>query len=203
MDMNGFEALSGAGVIVGVVAILVGLGICFLGYRLVKVVLAVCGFAVGAMLGFVVANAAGATNEVALIAALLGAVIGAVLSAAVYKFGIFLLGAAAGAGLGSMLGSSLGGNGQAIAAVAGAVLVGVLAVVAQRVVIILTTAFGGSWLAARGGTALLAGQAFDLGDLLGGSSTAQSAGTVLNLVLVVWILLGVAGAVVQFRAKEK
>ena len=203
MDGGVLEGLGGASVVAGVVAILVGLGICFWGYRLIRVVLAIFGFAVGAILGFALANLAGTSTEVALIAALAGGLIGAALSAAVYKFGIFLLGASAGAVLGGMLGANLGGNGQVIAAVVAAVLVGVLAVVAQRVVIILVTAFSGSWLAARAGTALLVAQAVDWGDLLGSPSVAPAAGTAVNLYLVVWALLGVAGAVVQLRAKKK
>ena len=183
---------TGAGALTAGIVIALGLVACFFGYRLLRIVLAILGFILGALLGFVVATSLGAGDTVALVAALVGGLIGAALLAFVYKLGVFLVGAVAGAVLGGIIGASLGGSLQIAAVVVAAVLVGIVAVLFQRVVIILATAFTGSWVVVQAGTALISGRTITSGDLLTNPSIPQLAGAALVGFVAVWAVLKLA-----------
>ena len=137
------SSLDGAETIGAAAAVLVGLVVCFLGYRLLRIVVAICGFAVGAALGYLLAGLLGGSEQVTWIAALVGGLTGAALGAAVFRFGVFLVGAAAGAVVGGMIGSQLTGDAAVAAIPVAAVLVGILAVASRRIVIIFATASSG------------------------------------------------------------
>ena len=130
-----------------------GLLVCFLGYRLLQIVLAVYGFVFGA----IVANSflgAGDTWQVTL-SLVGGGLLGALTWLAAYFVGVALLGAALGALIVNNLISSQVGNEPhwvvvIIAAVAGAFV----ALALRRYVIIVGTAFCGAWTALVGGLAL-------------------------------------------------
>jgi len=204
MDGGVFSALgSGAGTLTALIAVVLGLVVCFFGYRLFRIVQAIFGFVLGAVLGGLVASQfAPGDTTVVLVVALVCGLIGAALVVAVYKLGVFLVGAVAGAVLAGMIGANLSSDLRLIAMCLAAVLVGIVAVVLQRVVIILATASSGSWVVAQAGTSLLAGRTVAWGDLLSDPFTPQLAGTALAVFIAVWLALGLAGAVVQFRSKK-
>ena len=129
-----------------------GLLVCFLGYRLLRVVLAVYGFVFGA----IIANSF--LDELETWQVILGLVGGGLLGTlallAAYFVGVALLGAALGALIVNVIGSQLA-NEPHWAVVITAAGVGAFAALAlRRYVIIIGTSFGGAWTALVGGLAL-------------------------------------------------
>ncbi len=85
------------------ISVIVGLLKCFYGYRIFKVILALTGFTIGAVLAGAIGY--GITQEAgqAAMASLVGGLIGALLMVALHYLGVFLLGALVGGGLGYLL----------------------------------------------------------------------------------------------------
>jgi hypothetical protein len=172
---------------------------CFAGYRLFKIVLGIYGFVLGAMLA---SSAMGVTNTTGMIvASLVGGVCGALLLMFAYFVGIALVGAGLGALVAHVAWSSVGKGGDppAVAVVVLSVLGSIGAMLLQRYVIIVATAFGGAWTVIVGGLAIS-------GDR--GAARAASAGDVWILyptspapgqkwVPIAWIVLGLIGTGVQ------
>src|SRR5208282_1724103 len=87
-----------AGQLTAPLAIVVGILICFFGYRIVKIALGILGFILGATGGWAAGlSLAPGNHGIALVCAVIGGVIGAVLCVWLFLLGIFLLGASAGA----------------------------------------------------------------------------------------------------------
>lgn len=182
---------------VSVVALLVGLANCFLGYRIFRFVLGLVGFILGAAAGAMIGGYIGDGGELAtIIGALVGGFIGAVLLVVLYFLGVFLFGAAVGAMLVGVIGSSLGYDMPVVAVIVGAVILGIVAVALQRVVIILGTALSGSWTAVVGGYALIQHQSLEIDQFWTSVPWEEPL-----VPIIVWLVLALAGAVVQFRSK--
>lgn len=195
-------ALSGS--LVALVALLVGLLNCFLGYRLFRILLAIYGFVIGAGIAALVANQFFGGQQVLFLAAVvIGGLIGALLLAALYFVGVFVVGAAAGALLAYGAGAALGLTVPIIAlAIAGAV-VGVLALFLQRIVIILATAFSGAWLALVGAIALASGHPLVVDPVVSDPGTLQGVGLAPLAFVALVLVLGAAGVIVQFRTTRR
>jgi hypothetical protein len=181
-----------------ILLVLSGAVACFAGYRLFRVVLAIYGFILGAMLA---SSIMGITNTSGMIvAALIGGIVGALLLVFAYFVGIAL----AGAGLGAVVahlgwGQVRPGDPPAVALIALAVLGAIVAMVLQRYVIIVATAFAGAWTIIIGGLATA-------GDRVAARGSAGAEAWVLYPMMpasadrwlpAAWIALGVVGAVVQ------
>jgi hypothetical protein len=181
-----------------ILLILGGAVSCFAGYRLFKVVLGIYGFILGAM---VASSTMGATNTTGMIvAALAGGVVGALILVFAYFIGIALVGAGLGA-LVAHVGWGYFGTGDppALVVIVLSIVGAVAAMMLQRYVIIVATAFGGAWTMIVGGLAAA-------GDR--GAARAASAGDVWILypltpapgqrwVPIAWIVLGLIGTGVQ------
>jgi hypothetical protein len=136
-----------------VLLILCGAIACFAGYRLFKLVLAIYGFVIGAMLA---SSTMGVTNTTGMVlAALVGGLAGALALVFAYFVGIGLVGA----GLGALV-AHLGwgyvrpGDPPPMALVGLAIVGAIVAMVLQRYVIVVATAFGGAWTMIVGWLAL-------------------------------------------------
>jgi hypothetical protein len=170
---------------------------CFAGYRLFKIVLAIYGFGLGAMIA---SSAMGVTNTTGMIvAALVGGVCGALLLMFAYFIGIALVGA----GLGALI-AHAGWNGfrtgdpPAVAVIVLAIVGAITAMFVQRYVIIVATAFGGAWTVIVGGLAIsdrTVAKAASPGDVWILYPTTPALGQ--NWVTVAWIVLGLVGTAVQ------
>ena len=170
---------------------------CFAGYRLFRVVLAIYGFILGAMLA---SSVMGATNTAGMIAAaLVGGVCGALLLMFAYFIGIALVGAGLGAFVAHAAWSNVGsGDPPVVAVIVLSILGSISAMFLQRYVIIVATAFGGAWTVIVGGLAISGER---------GAARAASARDVWILypttpmpqkwVPVAWIALGLIGTGVQ------
>ena len=171
---------------------------CFAGYRLFRFVLAIYGFILGAMLA---SSMMGVTNTTGMIvAALAGGIAGALLLVFAYFIGIALVGAGLGA-LAAHAGWSYVRPGEppALAVIALSIVGAIGAMMLQRYVIVVATAFGGAWTMIVGGLAAI-------GDR--GAARAAAAGDVWILypltpapgrgwVPIAWIGLGLLGLGVQ------
>src|SRR6476661_7389587 len=170
---------------------------CFAGYRLFKVTLAIYGFIFGAMFA---SSTMGASNTTGMIAA---AILGGVVGALVFVFAYFIGIALVGAGLGALVahvgwGYVRPGDPPAAAVVVLAVLGAIGAMLLQRYVIIVATAFGGAWTLIIGALAIAdrgADRASRVGDvwILYPTTFAPAR----SWVPIAWILLGLVGTGVQ------
>ena len=138
-----------------IVLILGGALACFAGHRLFRIVLGVYGFILGAMLA---SSLMGVGNDVGMIvAAIIGGVIGSVVLVLAYFVAIALVGAGLGALIGHQIWIWMRPGDPPVLVVIGVALVGaVAAMVLQRYVIIVGTAFGGAWTMIVGAVNLMA-----------------------------------------------
>jgi hypothetical protein len=181
-----------------IVLVLGGAVACFAGYRLFRVVLAIYGFILGAMLASSVMGISNSAGMV--IAALIGGVIGALLFTFAYYVCIGLIGAGMGTFLLHVVWDYMKGTEPTTAAVIIASVAGaIIAMMLQRYVIIVSTAFSGAWTMIVGALAIMGNRA---------AEHAAAAGNVWILypftpapgqswVIVVWFVLGLLGLGVQ------
>ena len=177
---------------------------CFAGYRLFRVVLGIYGFLLGAMIASSIAGTGSTAGMVG--AALAGGLAGAVILVMAWFVGVALVGAGLGALLSHLVWSQIYiGDPPATAVILVSVAGALTAMVLQRYVIIVGTAFGGAWTVIVGAVALLASQAVE-------SAAAESAVWVLyplspapgqRWVPVAWVAVGILGTAVQVRVTGK
>jgi len=179
-------------------AVAVGVLICFFGYRILKLSLALIGFIGGAAGGSAVGlSFAPGNNVIALVCAIIAGVLGAVLCVWLFFLGVFFLGASTGAIVAAAFFSMSGNQSQSILLLAFAGVFGVIALVLQKFMIILSTAFSGSYLVAAGILRLLTG--VQNGPLWFDHLPAGSVGIVPYVALVCWVVLGIIGVSFQYR----
>jgi hypothetical protein len=174
-----------------------------MGYRVFRLVLAIYGFVLGAL----IATSVLAPVETAwtLIVAVGGGVAGAAVLILAYFVGVAFVGAAIAALLVHVIWTRIGGEPHPLIVVLACVLGALASMSVQRHVIILGTAFAGAWTGLIGGLLLL------------GNKTAQAAAAKGDVWLAYplnpapdqrwllwsWVLLAVVGAVVQWRLGGK
>lgn len=176
---------------------------CFAGYRLFRIVLGINGFILGAML---TTSAMGASSMWALaVAAIVGGLIGAALMIAAYFVGVALVGAGVGAVAVHLAWTPFHTEPQWYIVIIAAVLGALGALAITRYMIIVGTAFGGSWMLIVGTMALMGNKA---------AVQAANEGSVWLIypldpapgqwkVWALWFALAIVGAVVQLFTKGK
>ena len=135
----------------GLLLVIGGALSCFAGYRLFRIILGIYGFILGAMLA---SSMVAASNTVGMIAAaLVGGLVGALALMFAYFIGIALVGAGLGALVAHVGWSYVGSGGDPppIAVILLALVGSLGAMLLQRYVIIVATAFGGAWTMIVGG----------------------------------------------------
>ena len=164
---------------------------CLAGYRLFRIVLAIYGFVLGAVIA---SSIVGVTNTIGMLAAALGGgLIGALTLVFAYFAGIALVGAALGALLTHGLWTQFGGGDPPALLIVGASIAGALAAMfLQRYVIVVGTAFGGAWTIVVGLISILQGRGADNVWILYPTLPADSRWTMLA-----WLALGLAGTALQ------
>jgi hypothetical protein len=193
-------SLSGeATILIAFVSIAFGLLNCLFGYRIFRIMLAVYGFVLGAVVGFAfVATVAAGQTLWLLVGAVAGGLLGAVLMVVFYFVGVFFVGALAGALLTDIVTLSLGVDPPLLVLLVVALVAGVAALFFQRIGVILSTALGGAWIAVGGAFSLASGQGLNLRPVFAQTSDYR-AGLALWLVLALWLALAIVGTIVQFR----
>ena len=189
--------MAGSGIFGGILIILFGIVNCFFGYVYFRLLLGVWGFIMGGVLG--ISLASDGAPVVVLAAGLIGAVLGAVLIYLLFRVGVLIIGALLGYVLTAALLAQLGFSENIfLLALVGAVIFGILALVINRVFIIVLTAFSGA-------SAIITGVSL----LMNAERVTQAfaerrfdpvfADTPL-IVGVFWLLLAVAGIFIQYRS---
>lgn len=139
---------------VPVAIILLGGGLlaCFLGYRLLRTLLALYGFIGGVVIATMFVGQL--ETWLAIIVTIVGGVVGSVLAVVAYLAGVAVLGAGLGAGALNIAWSYRGGEPNVWVVLVACLLGALLALAVRRYVLILATSFGGAWTAIVGGLAL-------------------------------------------------
>jgi hypothetical protein len=176
---------------------------CFAGYRLFKITLAIYGFIFGAMLA---SSMMGITNTTGMIvAALVGGLAGALILLFAYFIGIALIGAGLGALLVHVGWSYVRPGDPPVAILIALAIAGAIgAMLLQRYVIIVSTAFAGAWTVIVGSLAIISQgteRSSRVGDvwILYPMTPAPGA----RWVPIAWVALGVVGTVVQLGVTGK
>jgi hypothetical protein len=188
-----------------VLLVLGGALACFAGYRLFRTVLAIYGFLFGAAFASSMMAATNTTGMI--IAAVLGGLVGALVLVFAYFVGI----AVAGAGLGALV-AHVGwsyvkpGDPPLVALAILAVLGAVAAMILQRYVIIVATAFGGAWTVIVGGFAVAGERGIVKRPTLTSDvwilyPTSPAPGN--RWIPIAWVALGLLGTVVQLGITGK
>jgi hypothetical protein len=125
---------------------------CFLGHRGFRIVLAIYGFILGALIATSVL--APVETSTTWIVALVGGLVGAAILVPAYFIGVAFAGAALAALLVHVAWSHFGREPHPFFVIVGCVAGALLAVWVQRLVIILGTAFGGAWTLLAGALAI-------------------------------------------------
>jgi uncharacterized protein DUF4203 len=186
-----------------IILLLGGLLSCVAGYRVLRIVLVFFGFIFGALF----ATSLMGTDQTwwTIAAAIGGGLAGALILVFAYFVGVALIGAGIfGAGLANLIWASFGREPGLLAVILLAIVGALAALALQRYVIIISTAFGGAQSAVVGAAALM------------GARTAAEAATptvyrvypldplpATKYDLIAWIVLGIAGVIVQLAITAK
>lgn len=186
----------------GIGFILLGALVCLLGYRLVRVVLGVVGFAAGVLgatwLGGDVLHIG---RTWLLVLSLVGGIVGAVLAAVLFKVGLFILGAAGGALAAVLLVPALTGGAKPLVVAGIGVGAGILTLLLRRPLVSIATAFIGAW-GVTAGAFHLAGW-YELPVTLDRTGAFAGMGQRGLIMLGVWVVLGIIGTVVQLSSGKR
>jgi len=169
---------------------------CFAGYRLFRIVLGLYGFILGAM---IMSSMVGVNNPTAmLVGAVVGGLIGAVALGFAYIVGIALAGAALGAAIAHLAWAPFAGaDPPMLALVVPAIAGAVGAMVVQRYMIVVCTAFGGAWTIVVGAVNVLAARGVPSGGTLNAWILYPASIGDQRWAPYAWFVLGVIGASVQ------
>jgi len=190
-----YLAISTADQAIYVVLGLIGLAICFFGYRLFRFWLMAAGLQAGFVLGLWLAGLIFRSEVLIIVVAILFGVLLAALSFALVRLGAFIAGAAALAMLAILVMRLLGIPVNLYVALGAMLLGGLLAAFSLRPFLILATAVNGAYLVADSAANLIGG--YPLGQYL--QTHTQMKPGALALLVVGLSVLTVLGAAFQFR----
>jgi len=178
----------------GALLVLGGLVLCFRGRALFRVLLPLMGFVLFGLAAVSYARVHTQGDVAYMIAAgILGGAIGAALMLAAYLYGLFLVGAAFGSHLGALIAARYGYDPGPIILLAG-FAGGLAAVLAERFLIVLATAMWGAMFVVSG-YLMLAGRMVP--EHLLDPTALVALGHRADLVPSVWLLLALAGVIIQ------
>lgn len=184
-------------------AIVAGVLLCFFGYRILKVSLGLMGFILGAYGGWQAGLAIfhGSTGT-ALVCALIGGIIGMLLCLLVFLLGVFCVGAAAGTAIAGAVLSGGGHQVPAIVLIALPIAFGIIALIAQKFMIAVSTAFSGAYLITAGIWPFVA-EGKNAQEIWLHPAQVPASGTLTYGSLAVWLILALVGISVQLRGRPK
>ena len=182
-------------------SIIIGVIVCFWGYRIFKVVLGIAGFIAGAALFYHFGAHYTANMIVLVILAIFGGLIGASLSVAFYYIGLFLLGALAGWQLGFLISTAINIEFVIIIPIIAAAIAGILACFVQRPIIIISTALIGAWSVVTGGFYFLGTGIIPVDLFRDPFMLVESLRETNPVVILAWIALSIAGMIFQFSCR--
>ena len=194
--------------IVGIVALLVGIAFCFAGYRFFRFLIAIWGFLTGFLLTIqAFSMSSGGHLLLSVVVLIIAVIVGLVLAALAYYLyvaAVVILGASVGFSIGTGLVAAVGyGSHGALALLVGIICAIVLAILTltlnlTRLLIIIGTALGGA-------SAIVAGVLLLLGRIRLDALSAGMVGAIVRgstLLGVVWLILAVVGIFVQWSRTQ-
>jgi len=119
-----------------------------------------------------------------------------------FHFGVFLLGASAGAVIAAAVVNGTGYAAQPLIILVAAVVAGLVALLLQKFMIVVATAFCGSYLV-TGGIWHLAGLGHNTTPLWFERAPPGMAGTLSYFALAFWLVLGLVGVRFQYRGRRR
>lgn len=193
---------------VGIVALLVGIGFCFAGYRFFRILIAIWGFLTGFLLtAQALAIFAGGHLHISAIGLIIALIVGFALAALAYYLyvaAVVILGASVGFWIGTGLVTAAGyGSHSALALLVGVICAIVLAILTltlnlTRLLIIVSTALGGA-------SAIVAGVLLLLGRIQLDALSFGIVGAVIRsstLWGLAWLVLAAIGIIVQLNRAQ-
>lgn len=195
MEMNGemLDLYAAAGAAFGLVE-------CFFGYRILRFLLGVIGFLIGAVLaGGLGFELSGGSELVSIVAGIAGGFAAALLIYLLYFVGVFAVGSALGLLIASFVLGLTGVNPVPWILAASGAAAGILSVLFRKPMIILATSFGGSCAAVTGISYLLSG---DFNPLDPGFMYTLGEDQLYRMAII-WFALGVFGFVVQYMTLQE
>jgi hypothetical protein len=179
------------------IAILYGLLECFFGYKLLRIVLGILGFVTGLIVGWLVALAF-VGPILAIIAAVIGGILGALLFILAWLVGVFALGAMIGAAVAMVFTGAPATPLQYLIVFVPAAVLGTVALLLQRHVVIIITSLSGAWTVVASVYVMIAGpRELPLVD------QAWKSDPLVVTLFAVWSALSAAGLIVQYKSPEK
>jgi len=183
--------------------IIAGLLICFSGYRILKVSLAIIGFLAGAFAGWELGLSLANSNAgITLGCTLFGGVLGIVLCLSAFFIGVFLLGTTAGVIVAAAFASGVGREIQPIVFLVVPIAFGVIALVVQKFMIVLSTAFSGAYLIMAGIWPFVVDNA-NISRIWLYPAPNNSPGHLGYGALALWVLFTLIGVGAQLRGRRK
>lgn len=183
-------------VIIGV-SIIIGVIQCFLGYRIFRVILCLVGFNLGGVLIATLGYANSHQEAATLLSSLVGGCICAALMDALYSFGIFIIGAIFGGILGAVFFAAAGNTTEPSLLFILAFIAGLIALIFQKFMIIVSTGLGGAW-----SVVISIAYFFRLIDLTNIEGIFHSTGIKIYAILFCWLVLGIFGVIVQYKSTK-
>ena len=181
-------------------AVIAGILLCFLGYRLLKLSLGLIGFIAGAYAGWQMGLVWFHADSLwALVCALIAGLVGMGLCFWLYFLGVFLVGAMAGAAIASGVFNGMQYQAQPVLMFILPIIFGVVALVAQKLMISLCTAFSGAYLITAAAWAFLATSQNGSRIWLDPVAKHPVPGTLTYGALIFWIALALVGTSFQLR----
>ena len=193
MNLSNIEILAApVGIVGAVISVLIGIFFCFFGYRVFKIPLAITGFMFGMSVVSLSVSQLTGTAWIILAAGAAGGIAFLLLSIFLLPVGLFILGAYLGAVIALyffFIFTEIGivfpyWIAMFVLALAG----GITAVIVKKPVIVVASAFLGSWATVNGVFTFI---------------PAQSAALTGWIQLAAWIVLGFAGTFVQYKVTAK
>ena len=179
--------------------ILVGVLQCFWGYRIFKFIIGLTGFLLGGILAAAFGSTLSQEEVFIILTGLTGGFIGAAMMVALYYVGVFLIGSLLGGITGVVFYAVAESSPDPAVLLIVAVIAGIIALIFQKFMIIVSTAFGGSWGVVIGIANFITG-AVDLSNL---EQTYGSGDSHLYAIILCWLALGIVGVIVQYRSEPK
>lgn len=171
---------------------------CFLGYRVFRLVLAIYGFVLGALVA--TSFIAPVETPWTLLTAIGGGVAGAAILILAYFVGVAFVGAAIAALLVHLIWTRIGGDPHPLVVVLACVLGALASMSVQKHVIILGTAFAGAWTGLVGALLLMGNKAAQAAAAKGDVWMAYPLNPAPDQrwMLWAWLAIGAVGALVQW-----
>ncbi len=177
-------------------SILLGLAECFIGYKILRVLIVIFGFFLGAIVGLHFGTMLfPSTLILAAIVGLVGAVLGGLLMLPLFYAGVFVIGGWFGFLVAAAVAGAAGWHIAPVFFILPAIVAGILAVLLRKLLLVLVTATGGAWIVVICTFALIRGP-----DVLSQLYDPWSLG---RGPFIGWLVLAILGAIAQYSWGER